>query len=62
MIAACNRVRLVNVRRGPGLLDFEGSRLPISVATLPVSAERGWLAMGRLVPVLSLDKPCRPGI
>ena len=49
VIAAWNRVRLVNARRGPGLLDFEGSGLPISVATWPASAERGWLGMGRLV-------------
>ena len=51
VIAAWNRVRLVNTLRGPGLLDFEGSGLPISVATWPVSAERGWLGMGRLVPL-----------
>ena len=50
VIAAWNRVRLVNARRGPGLLGFEGSGLPISVATWPASAERGWLGMGRLVP------------
>ena len=48
-IAAWNRGRLVNARRGPGLLDFEGSGLPISVATWPASSERGWLGMGRLV-------------
>ena len=40
-IAAWNRVRLVNARRGPGLFGSEGSGLPISVATWPASAERG---------------------
>ena len=50
VIAALDRVRLVNTRRGPGLLDFEGSGLPISGATWPASAERGWLRMGHLVP------------
>ena len=49
VVAAWNRVRVVNGRRGPGLLDFKGSGLPISVATWPASAERGWLGMGRLV-------------
>ena len=48
--AAWNRVRLVNARRGPGLLDFVGSGLPISVATWLSSAERGWLKMGQRVP------------
>ena len=62
VIAAWNRVRLVTARRGPGFLDFEGSGLPISVVAWPASAERGWLGMGRLVPVLSLSMPCRPGI
>ena len=41
-------MRLVNTRRGPGLLDFEGSGLPISVATWPASAEKGWLRMGSM--------------
>ena len=50
VVAAWNSVRLVNARRGPGLLDFEGSGLPISVAAWPASAKRGWLGMGRLVP------------
>ena len=40
-ITAWNRVRLVNALRDPGLLDFEGSGLPISVTTWPASAERG---------------------
>ena len=48
MVAAWNRVRLVNARRGSGFLGFEGSELPISVATWPASAERGWLGMERL--------------
>ena len=50
VIAAWNRVRLVNARGGPRLCGSEGSGLPISVATWPASAERGWLGMGRLVP------------
>ena len=33
VVAACNCMSLLNARRGPGLLDFEGSGLPISVAT-----------------------------
>ena len=53
VIAAWNRVRLVNARRGAGLLDFEGSGLPISFATWPASAVREWLGMGRLVPALA---------
>ena len=32
---------LVKARRAPGLLDFEASGLPISVATWPASADRG---------------------
>ena len=43
VIAAWNRVRLVKARQGLGLLDFEGSWLPISVATWPSLAVRGWL-------------------
>ena len=49
VIAAWNRVHLVNARRGLGLLESEGSGLPISVATWPSSAERGWLGTGCLV-------------
>ena len=45
-VAAWNRVRLVNARRGLGLLDFEGSGLPISVATWPASAEKGGWGWG----------------
>ena len=33
VIAALNRVRLVNARRGPDLVNFEWSGLPIFVAT-----------------------------
>ena len=47
VIASWNRERLVSARRGLGFLDFEGSGLPISVATWPASAEG--LGMGRPV-------------
>ena len=60
VIAAWNRVRLVNARRGVGLLDFEGSGMPISVATWPASPERGWLGMGRLMPPRKQKKLDRP--
>ena len=49
VIAAWNPVRPVSARRGLGLLDFEGSRLPISIASWPSLAVRGWLLIGRLV-------------
>ena len=41
-IAAWNRVRLVNARRGPGLLDLEGSGLPISQLGRHGPREGGW--------------------
>ena len=49
VISAWNRVRLVNARRGPDLLDLKRSKLLISVATQSASAEKRWWGMRRLV-------------